>query len=436
MENHEKIIPGGIVRGSITVPGDKSISIRAILLSSVSEGTSAISGLSKGEDIKSALKCIMQLGIETFKDKMGNLVVEGKGMKGFAPLTKDLDCGNSGTTLRLLTGLLAGQENTYTLTGDDSLKKRPMERVITPLRKMGAKIECLESDYSLPFSVGSSLLKSIEYNVPVASAQVKSAILFAGMYADGITSVIETEKTRDHTELMLNACGVEVITDSIKKKVTVKGLKKIMPINMSIPGDISGASFFIVLSTLLAGSSLTIKNVGLNPTRSGVIDVLREMGADISVTNKRLAGNEETADLEIKSAELTGITIKGNKIPMVIDELPIIAVAGAFANGKTVICDASELRVKETDRIHALCFNLRKMGANVEENPDGLTIFGNGALHGSEFDSFGDHRIAMAFAVAACALKEESVIEGSDWADISFPGFYDLLNRIRGISQN
>ena len=284
--------------------------------------------------------------------------------------------------------------------------------------------------------MGSSLLKSIEYNVPVASAQVKSAILFAGMYADGITSVIETEKTRDHTELMLNACGVEVITDNIKKKVTVEGLKKIMPINMSIPGDISGASFFIVLSTLLAGSSLTIKNVGLNPTRSGVIDVLREMGADISVTNKRLAGNEETADLEIKSAGLTGITLKGNKIPMVIDELPIIAVAGAFANGETVICDAAELRVKETDRIHALCFNLRKMGANVEENPDGLTIFGNGALHGSEFDSFGDHRIAMAFAVAACALKEESVIEGSDWADISFPGFYDLLNRIRGISPN
>lgn len=436
MDNHEKITPGGVVNGSINVPGDKSISIRAILLSSISEGKCIISGLSNGEDVKSAINCIKQLGIESYNDKMGNLVVNGKGMKGYNSLSKELDCGNSGTTLRLLAGLLAGQDNKYTLTGDESLKKRPMNRIIAPLRKMNAQIECIDSEGSLPFTVGSSLLKSIQYDLPVASAQVKSAILFAGLYAEGSTSVVENKRTRNHTELMMNACGVEVKTDEAKKKITVKGLKKIIPLSISIPGDISGAAFFIVLSTLLPGSSLTIRNVGLNPTRSGVIDILRDMGANISITNKRLAGYEETGDLEIKSAELTGITIKGSTIPLVIDELPIIAVAGAFAKGKTVIKDAAELRVKETDRIHALCFNLRKMGVTIEENPDGLVIFGNGRLHSSDFDSFGDHRIAMAFAVAACVLKGKSIINGSDWADISFPGFYDLLNSIRGVSQN
>ncbi len=433
MGNAQKIVSGGAAHGSIHVPGDKSISIRAVLLAAIADGTCRIHGLGTGEDIRSALNCIAELGIHTEYPDDSQVFVKGKGLYGFQPVNRPIDCGNSGTTLRLLTGILAGQGSTYCLTGDDSLRQRPMDRIMVPLREMGALFECPGTEGMLPYTIMPSELHPVAYTMPVASAQVKSAIILAGLYAKGTTTVIEPVSSRDHTERMLASCGVAIETEKNENRISVSGIATVQPFDCTVPGDISGAAFFAVLACLLPDSHITIKNVGMNNTRTGVIDVLRAMGAKIREENAHSAAGEETADLSVVTSNLKGVEIRGEIIPRIIDELPIIAIAGTFASGKTIIRDAGELRVKETDRIHALCVNLRKMGVEVDELSDGLIIQSNENRHCAEFDSFGDHRIAMAFAVAGAVLEGESIIHNGQWADISFPGFYTSLDSIRNM---
>ncbi len=433
MGENVKIKPGGRISGYMPVPGDKSISIRAVLLSSVSDGVSNISGYGTGEDILSSVKCMEQLGI-VFRKKGKKLTITGKGFDGLLPSDEPLDCGNSGTTLRLLTGLLAGQRNAYVLTGDDSLKKRPMARIVEPLRLMGADIVYLKKEGRIPIKINPAELRGIKYNMPVASAQLKSAILFAGMYASGTTIVTEPACSRDHTEIMFENRGIEILKNGLD--ISIKKPDNIPASDIQIPGDISGAAFFIVLASILKGSELTIRNVCINDTRRGIIDVLENMGADIRILKSRKEGGEPVADLEDKYSKLKGVEISGDVIPKVIDEIPAIAIAAAHAQGVTVIKDAEELRVKETDRIKAVCVNLKRMGAKVEEKNDGLKIQGGKKLKGSILDSYKDHRIAMAFAVAACTAEGHSVITDSEWADISFPGFYSILHRLRELEHN
>lgn len=430
------IIPGGSAAGTMSVPGDKSISIRAILLSSIADGKSTIRGLGAGEDVQSALGCIRQLGIKVKKLSSNIISIFGNGLYGFSCTDEPLNCGNSATTLRLLSGILAGQKKTFYLTGDESLRRRPMKRILDPLRKMGAVVRCTETDDAVPYSIHPAVLKPLNYDLPVASAQVKSSILLAGLYAQGETTVREPMQSRDHTELMLSACGVDLSVKKELLEITVNGVEKISALDLTVPGDISGAAFFILLATLLPGSRLLIENVGVNSTRAGVIDTLRSMGADIKLLNERTMDNEKLADIKVRSARLVGTVVEGDQIPAMIDELPIVAVAAAFAEGTTIIRDAKELRVKETDRIKALSVNLEKMGAHVEELPDGIIIHGGHALHNAEFESFGDHRIAMAFAVASTAIEGRSTMKDSEWADVSFPGFFDHLDKVRGISFN
>jgi 3-phosphoshikimate 1-carboxyvinyltransferase len=436
MNTSKLIIPGGSASGTLSVPGDKSISIRAVLLSAIADGVSNLSGLSEGGDVVSAIKCTQQLGIEIHKNGDGSVTIYGNGLRGFKPTNYSLDCSNSGTTARLLTGILSGQHHSYTVTGDDSLQKRPMERIITPLRRMGASIKCLEKEGFIPYRITPTDLHTIHYTMPIASAQVKSAILLAGLYAQGTTIIKEPTLSRNHTEMMFTARGVDISINTTQKEISLSPGKTIFPANVHIPGDISGAAFFIVLATILPDSHIIIKNVGINPTRTGILEVLQMMGAHITITNHHSIGGEETADIEVHSEDLYGTQISGEIIPRIIDELPIVAVAGAFAEGTTIIRDAQELRVKETDRINAICVNLRKMGTAIEEYQDGLLIRGKTGFNAAHFDSFNDHRIAMAFGVAGTVLNGESTIEGSEWADISFPGYFSLLNYVRGIPSN
>ncbi|MFC1493121.1 3-phosphoshikimate 1-carboxyvinyltransferase [candidate division KSB1 bacterium] len=433
MGSNAKIAPGGRISGYMPVPGDKSISIRAVLVSSIADGVSVIKGLGTGDDILSAVRCIEQLGVKIHRREK-DLHVTGNGLCGLLPSEKPLDCGNSGTTLRLLTGILTGQKHEYVLTGDDSLKERPMARIIDPLRLMGADIEYLDKQGRIPFRINPSELKGIEYTLPVASAQLKSALLFAGMYASGTTVLTEPAKSRDHTEIMLENKGVKIIKNGLD--ISIKKPDNIPASDIQVPGDISGAAFFIVLASLMPNSELTIRNVCINETRRGIIDVLEEMGADITIIKSRREGGEPVADLEVRSAKLKGIEISGDMIPRIIDEIPVIAVAASLAKGKTEIKDAEELRVKESDRIRAVYTNLKRMGVNVEERKDGLIIEGTGKLKGSVLESYNDHRIAMAFAVAACAAEGHSIISDSEWADISFPGFYSILHRLRELDHH
>ncbi len=426
--SNEKIVPGGRISGYMNVPGDKSISIRSVLFSAISDGDCNITGLSKGEDIISAMNCISQLGILIRKSGKAT-IISGKGLHGFDSVKEPIDCGNSGTTLRLLTGLLAGFKNEYTLVGDESLSSRPMARIVDPLRKMGAKIEYLEHEGRIPIKICPAELKGITYKMPVASAQLKSSLLLAGMYARGNTKVIEPSKTRDHTEIMLRAKGVKLNAEGLD--VNIEPASSLYAGGIEVPGDISGAAFFIVLAAIMPNSELMIRNVLINETRTGIIDILKEMGADIKLTNTKRICGEESADLIIKSSRLRGVEIKGDTIPKVIDEIPVLAVAAAFAQGTTTIKDAAELRVKESDRITNVCINLKKMGADVEEFEDGMVIRGGKPLNGAIIETFKDHRIAMAFAIAACAAKENSYITESKWADISFPDFFSILNRLR-----
>jgi len=418
------IKPAHSLSGEVSVPGDKSISIRAVLFSSIAEGTSVIRGLSAGGDVQSALKCVQALGTAVRKNG-DDYIIDGKGLYGFRKPEKTLDVGNSGTTIRLLTGILAGQKFSCEITGDASIQKRPMDRIVDPLRQMGAQIKGRDNGKMAPLSITGSKLKGIHYHTTVASAQVKSCILLAGLYAEGKTTVTEPACSRDHTERMLASFGAEVEVQD--RSISVTGGPNLKAKQFRVPGDISAAAFFLAASLIVPDAELIIPRVCLNPTRTGILDALCQMGGNISISAPREESGELMGDLTVSSSHLSGIEISGVYIPRVIDEIPILAVCATQAQGKTEIRDAKELRIKETDRITAITANLRKMGAEIEELPDGIIINGPTKLHGAELNCFHDHRIAMTFAVAGLCAEGKTVLNGAEWADISFPGFFKQI---------
>jgi 3-phosphoshikimate 1-carboxyvinyltransferase len=423
-----RIQPSSGLRGELTLPGDKSISHRSVLFAAIADGDTHISGFLTGEDTQNTAKAMQAMGISIEGLGTEHLVVHGKGLDGLSEPASVLDLGNSGTGMRLLAGLLAGQDFFSVLTGDQYLTKRPMARIVEPLRRMGAKIDGRSGGRLAPLSIrgGGKTLCSIEYASPVASAQVKSAVLLAGLYADGETTVNEPSKSRDHTERMFRFFGVEVRGQGTN--VTVQGRQRLRAQGpIAIPSDISSAAFFMVAASIVPGSDLLIKNVGVNPTRTGIIDVLTAMGADIELGNQREQAGEPVADIRVRHRKLHGVQIGGEMIPRTIDEIPVLAVAASYAEGKTIIKDAAELRVKESDRIATIAVELRTMGATVIEFPDGMEIIGRESLNGALCDSHGDHRIAMSVAVAGLAARGETVVRDTDWIDTSFPGFERLL---------
>ncbi len=421
-----QIHPDGPLYGEITVPGDKSISHRAVMLGALANGTTKISGFLKGDDCLSTISCFKKMGVP-IGISQDNVTVDGVGLHGLCAPDSVLYTGNSGTTTRLLCGILAGQHFDSVLDGDPSIRKRPMDRIIKPLREMGAIIEGKNGSLC-PLRVFSSELHGIEYRMPVASAQLKSAVLLAGLYAEGQTTVIEPAPSRDHTERMFRTLGVEIETEG--NTVTLEPPEDLHAVDIAVPGDISSAAFFLAAGAIVSNSELTIKNVGVNPTRTGVLDVLEEMGAHISKSNLRKS-TEPVCDLTVKNSPLHGVRISGSIIPRLIDELPIIAVAAAFADGETVIADAQELKVKESNRIAAIVTELSKAGADVEETGDGMIIHGGAPIHGTFFDTYNDHRIAMSLAVLALAAEGESHINNPEVVSISYPGFFDTLRKLQ-----
>lgn len=404
--------------GKIKVPGDKSISHRAVMLGALAGGTTEITGFLQGADCLSTIDCFRNMGIDI--DVNGeNVTVHGNGLNGLKAPEKMLYTGNSGTTTRLLCGILSGQTFDSSITGDASIQKRPMKRVTEPLSLMGAKIK---NDYC-PLYIQGSLLHGINYTMPVASAQVKTAIILASLYADGETVIHEIEKSRDHTELMLSAMGADIHTEGLDIHIKKTGLLE--PVNVDVPGDISSAAFFMVLGLIMPNSEITITNVGVNPTRTGIIDVLHDMGANIKLENLRSSAGESVADITVSSSALHGTTISGDIIPRLIDELPIIAVAAVFADGQTVIKDAEELKVKETNRIRAVVDELSKCGVDITETDDGMIINGGKNIHGADFKTYGDHRMAMSLTVLAQLANGECTLDDSDCACVSYPSFFE-----------
>lgn len=422
-----QIQPCGPLRGEITVPGDKSISHRAVMLGALANGTTHITGFLMGEDCLSTIECFRKMGVEIeITDK--EVIVEGVGLHGLCEPEDTLYTGNSGTTTRLLCGILAGQPFTATLNGDASIQKRPMGRVIKPLREMGASIEGKNDNYC-PLTLYPSELHGIEYRLPVASAQLKSAILLAGLYAEGQTTVIEPAPSRDHTERMFRALGVEIETEG--NTITLEPPEDLHAVNIAVPGDISSAAFFLVAGAIVPDSELTIKNVGVNPTRTGILDVLREMGADITESNFR-DDAEPVCDLTVRYSKLHGVEIGGSIIPRLIDELPVLAVAAAFADGETVIRDAQELKVKESNRIAAMVTELTRAGVDVEETDDGMIIRGGKTPCGATFETYKDHRIAMSLAILGLAAQTASRIHDPEVVSISYPDFFNTLEALGG----
>ena len=404
--------------GQIKVPGDKSISHRAVMLGSLANGVTEISGFLKGADCLSTIDCFRKMGIDI--DINGeNVTVHGNGLRGLKKPDEMLYTGNSGTTTRLLCGILAGQNFDTSITGDASIQKRPMGRVVQPLSMMGAKIE---NEYC-PLYITGTKLHGIDYKMPVASAQVKTAIILAGLYADGETVIHEIEKSRDHTELMLSAMGADLTVDNLD--ITVKPTNDLTAVNVDVPGDISSAAFFLVLGAIMPNSQITVTNVGINPTRTGIINVLKDMGADITLENVHTSAGETVADITVRSSSLKGTTVGGDIIPRLIDELPIIAVAAVFADGQTVIKDAQELKVKETNRIRAVVDEFNKYGIAITETDDGMIINGGKSIHGADFKTYGDHRMAMSLTVLAQLADGESTLDDSDCACVSYPTFFD-----------
>lgn len=415
------------LRGEVTIPGDKSISHRAVMLGAISEGTTRITNFLRGADCLSTIACFRKMGID-IEESPDQILVHGKGLHGLQAPADILDAGNSGTTTRLISGILAGQSFESTLTGDASIQKRPMKRIITPLTMMGADVESLSGDGCAPLRIRGSHLKGIDYHSPVASAQVKSCILLAGLYTDSVTNVTEPYVSRDHSERMLSSFGAALKTDGCT--VSIQPEPRLMGQEVAVPGDISSAAYFIAAALLVPGSELLIKNVGINPTRDGILRICRRMGADITILNRREHGREPVADLLVKHSPLKGTVIEGAVIPTLIDELPILAVMAAFAEGSTVIRDAQELKVKESNRLDILVHHLSAMGADITGTEDGMVINGGRPLHGAVLESHLDHRIAMSFAVAGIAAQGETEILQADCVDISYPGFYrDLLKR-------
>ena len=404
--------------GQIKVPGDKSISHRAVMLGSLANGVTEISGFLKGADCLSTIDCFRKMGIDI--DINGeNVTVHGNGLRGLKKPDEMLYTGNSGTTTRLLCGILAGQNFDTSITGDASIQKRPMGRVVKPLSMMGAKIE---NEYC-PLYITGTKLHGIDYKMPVASAQVKTAIILAGLYADGETVIHEIEKSRDHTELMLSAMGADLTVDNLD--ITVKPTNDLTAVNVDVPSDISSAAFFLVLGAIMPNSQITVTNVGINPTRTGIINVLKDMGADITLENVHTSAGETVADITVRSSSLKGTTVGGDIIPRLIDELPIIAVAAVFADGQTVIKDAQELKVKETNRIRAVVDEFNKCGIDITETDDGMIINGGKSIHGADFKTYGDHRMAMSLTVLAQLADGESTLDDSDCACVSYPTFFD-----------
>lgn len=422
-----EVEPGARLEGECRVPGDKSISHRAALLGAIAEGTTEIDNFLFGADCLSTLSCLRSLGVAVEQD--GSRVrIAGKGLSGLEEAADVLDAGNSGTTIRLLLGILAGQEFFTVITGDDSLKGRPMGRIVKPLSQMGAQIWGRANGLKAPLAVmGRAQLDALVYRLPVPSAQVKSALLLAGLYAWGETTILQPVPSRDHTERMLTAFGASLRVDP-DCSVHVVGGNPLRGQHVQVPGDISAAAFLIVAATLLPGSDILIRDVGVNPTRTGVLEVLEQMGADITVFNEHVTGGEPVADLRARSARLRGVEIGGKLIPRLVDEIPIIAVAATAAEGVTVITDAAELRVKETDRIDAVTSELRKLGADLDALSDGLSIRGGKRLRGTTADSWNDHRLAMSLVVAGLAASEnDTIVRDAGCIDVSFPGFASLL---------
>jgi 3-phosphoshikimate 1-carboxyvinyltransferase len=432
MHNYETrtIAPVFSVKGEITVPGDKSISHRAIMFASLAKGESRVVGLLRGEDCMSTLKAFQAMGVAVEERGDDELIIHGRGIDGLQEPEDVLDCGNSGTTMRLMSGILAAQPFYSVLTGDQYLRKRPMGRVINPLGEMGAKILGRDGNKKAPLTIDGGGLKPTEYRSPVASAQVKSAILLAGMQIEGTTTVYEPHLSRDHSERMLRYFGADV--ESFDGGARVTGPVLLEGREVFVPGDISSAAFFLVAGLIVPDSELLLKNVGTNPTRSGIIDILQQMGGSIELLNPRELSGEPVADLLVKSSKLKGIEIGGELVPRAIDEFPVVSVAAAFADGVTTIRDAKELRVKETDRIAAMCDTLAKLGGQIEPLEDGMRITGVQSLSGGTLQSFGDHRIAMSMAVAALRAESEVTIEDTGCTATSFPNFWELLNEIQG----
>jgi len=427
-----KVRQGAKLDAEITVPGDKSISHRAMMLSALSNGPCGISNFLEGEDCLSTLRLIGQLGVQTERTGETSLIVHGCRGRFVRP-DGDLDCGNSGTTMRLMSGILAAQDFSTRMVGDASLSKRPMRRVIEPLEKMGGSLSAQGTEGTPPLEIRGGKLHGITYATPVASAQVKSAILLAGLFADGPTTVIEPAASRDHTERMLEYYLVTLRSEDNPGagpgcRITLTGHQTPESRDFAVPGDISSAAFWLVAAAARPGSRVLVKNVGLNPTRSGILGVLVRMGARVREVVELVGEGEPSGAIEVRGSELHGTTISGAEIANVIDEIPIIAVAAALASGETVIRDAKELRVKETDRIAAIAANLRAMGVEVEEAPDGMTIRGGAPLQGATLPSFGDHRIAMAFAVAGLFARKTTTITDAGCVDTSYPGFEKTLS--------
>ena len=415
------------LRGEISVPGDKSISHRAVMFGAISEGTTEVTNFLQGADCLSTISCFRSMGIE-IKNTPERILVHGKGLHGLSAPSAVLDCGNSGTTTRLISGILAGQNFSSTLTGDASIQKRPMGRIINPLTQMSASIRSIPENGCAPLAINGHPLHAISYLSPVASAQVKSCVLLAGLYADGKTSVTEPALSRNHTELMLKFFGADVASEGLTASVLPD--PDLHGNLVRVPGDISSAAYFIAAALIVPGSEVLLKNVGINPTRDGILRVCKAMNADVELLNVNTASGEPTADLLVRSGKLTGTAIEGAIIPTLIDELPVIAAMACYAEGTTVIRDAAELKVKESNRIAVMVENLTTMGADVTETEDGMIIHGGKPLHGAVIDSKKDHRIAMTFAVAALGASGETEILDADCVNISYPGFYGDLKRL------
>lgn len=416
------------IKGNIFVPGDKSISHRSLILGSISRGETRIYNFLNSLDCLKTMECMQVLGVGIELDEDNSVNIKGKGLYGLQEPKAILDVGNSGTTIRFLTGLLSGQNFYSVLNGDNSIRKRPMKRVVQPLRLMGADIWGREDGHFAPLSIKGSKLNSFQYTLPVASAQVKSALLLAGLYATGKTVISEPLSTRDHTERMLETMQADIKISP--PEVKIKGGTELRSTDIFIPGDISSAAYFIAAASILRDSQIIIKQVGVNPTRTGIIEILKKMGTKIDILDYQIKSNEPRADLKIEYSELKGIEIKEEMVPLLIDELPLIAVVATQAQGKTLVSGARELRVKESDRIKAIVSELKKMGADIEEEEDGFTVNGPTRLQGAVCESYNDHRIAMSLAVAALLAEGKTVIRNSECIDISFPGFEKTLRKL------
>ena len=416
------------LKGNIFVPGDKSISHRSLILGSIAQGETRIYNFLNSLDCLKTLECMQTLGAEIELGEDNSVKIKGKGLYGLQEPKDILDVGNSGTTIRLLTGLLSGQDFYSVLNGDDSIRWRPMKRVVEPLRLIGADIWGRKDGQFAPLSVRGNKLNTLQYILPVASAQVKTALLLAGIYTTGETVIKEPLPTRDHTERML-----EIMEADIKispPEVKVMGRKELKGTDIFIPGDISSAAYFIAAASILRDSQIIIKQVGVNPTRTGIIEILKKMGTKIDILNYRIKSNEPQADLKIEYSELKGVEIRKEEVPLLIDELPLIAVVASQAKGKTVVSGAKELRVKETDRIKPIVSELKKMGVDIKEKEDGFIVEGPSKLKGTVCESYNDHRIAMSLAVAALLAEGKTVIQNSECIDISFPGFEKVLQKL------